>query len=53
MEEDDTLLKITCQHCNGFVTYKGKSGELLYIIFLHVGFSTLKPYPEELDPEYF
>ena len=26
MDEDDTYLKITCQHCNGFVTFSSRSG---------------------------
>ena len=29
MEEDDNLFKTTCQICNGFVTCKVRSGELL------------------------
>ena len=53
MEEDDTLLKITCQRCNVFVTFKGRSGELLYIFFLNYGFYTLVLYLEELDQENF
>ena len=53
MEEDDTLFKITYQIFNGFVTFKGRSGELIYITFLHARLYTLVPYPEELDPEIF
>ena len=53
MEEDDTLFKITCQRCNGFVTCKGRIGKLLYITFMHAGFSTFVIYPEDLDPENF
>ena len=49
MEENDNQSKITCQRCNGFVTCKGMSGELLYITFLNAGFSTLGRYTEELD----
>ena len=41
MEEDDNQLKITRQHCNMFVTCKDRSGELLYITFLHSGLSLL------------
>ena len=48
MEEDDTLFKITCQSCNVFVKCKGKSGELLYINFIHAIFSTLVLYPKSL-----
>ena len=29
MEEDDTLFKINYQHCNGFLTFKGWSGEMI------------------------
>ena len=50
MEEDDNLFKILCQRCNGFVTGKDRSGELLYITFIHAGFSTLGLYTEEIDP---
>ena len=53
MEENDNQLKSTCQSCNGLVKYSGRSAELLYITFLHVGFSTLELYPEELVPENF
>ena len=31
--DDDKPFKITCQNCNGFVGYAGKSGELIYINF--------------------
>ena len=51
MEEDNNQLKISCQCCNGFVTYSGSSVILLYITFIRSGFSTLGLYPEELDPE--
>ena len=50
-EEDYNQLKITYQHFNGFVTCYGRSGELLYITFLHSEMSTFGPYPEELVPE--
>ena len=53
MEEDDNQLKTTCQHCNGFITCKVRSGELIYIKFLHSGLSTIGLYPEEFDPENF
>ena len=51
LEKDDNLLKITCQCSNGFVTCKGRSGEMLYINFLHAEFYTLVIYPEDIDPE--
>ena len=51
MEEDDTLLKIICQSCKGFVTCKGRSGEPLYMSFLHDGLSNISLYPEELDQD--
>ena len=53
VKEDDTIFKITCQHCNGFVTSKGMSVELLYINFLHDGLSTLGIYNEDVDPEIY
>ena len=53
MEEDYNLFKITCQCCNGFVTCKGSSVELICITFLHDRFYTLVLYPEYLDPEIF
>ena len=53
MEEDNNKLKIICQRCNIFATRKGRSGELLYITFLHDGFSTLGLYPKDLDSYIF
>ena len=53
MEEDDNKLKITCQSSNDFVTCSGRSGYQLYITFLHSGFSTLRPYHEELVQDLF
>ena len=53
MEEYDNQFKITCQHFNGFLTCKVRSVELIYITFLHAGFSTLGIYTDELDPEIF
>ena len=53
MEEDDNKLKITCKHCNSFVTCKDSSGEMIYIPFIRAGLSTLGIYPEELGPENF
>ena len=51
MEKDDNKLKITCQRSNGFVTGKFRSGEMLYIKFIHAILSTVGLYPKELDPE--
>ena len=51
--QDDTLLKITSQSCNGFLTYKVRSEELIYITFIYYVLSTLVIYPEYLDPENF
>ena len=48
MEKDDNKFKITCQCCNGFVAFKGNSGELLHINFFHAILSTFLLYPEEL-----
>ena len=53
IEEDNNKFKMNCKRCNGFVTCKVRSGELLYITFIHSGLSTLGLYPEELDPENF
>ena len=53
MEEADNQLKITCQHCNGFVICKGRSTELVYITFLHSGLSIIGIYPDELVQESF
>ena len=53
MEGDDNKFKITCQCHNVFVTFKGRSGEKLYITFPHYGLSTLGLYPKELNPESF
>ena len=50
MEEDDNLLKIICQLGNGFVTCKVRSGELLYINFLHAGLYNIGLYPENVHP---
>ena len=53
MEEHDTVLKITCQICNDFVTCKGRSRELLYTNFIHSGWSSFVIYTEEFDPKHF
>ena len=53
MEEDDNPFKITCQRCNGFVTFSGRSGELIYITFLDSGISTIGIYSEELVTKSF
>ena len=53
MEEDYNQLKITCKIHIGFVTCSGRSGELIYITFLHYGMSTLGLYTEELVSENF
>ena len=52
MGEEDNQFKITFQCCNGFVTCKGGSVELLYITFLNAGLSTLRLYPEALDQQF-
>ena len=52
MEEDDNLFKITFQHCNGFVTCKVRSVELLYITFLRYILSTIGPYTEYLNLDF-
>ena len=41
MEEGGNQFKIICQRCNGFVTFLGRSGELLYINLIHYGISTI------------
>ena len=46
-------IKITCQCCNGFVRFSGRSEEILYITFICAGMSTLGLYPEELVTENF
>ena len=53
MEEGVNSFKITCQHCNGFVTFSVRSGELIYITFSHDELYTIGLYPEELVPENF
>ena len=53
MEEEDSKLKLTCQHYNDFVKWYGKSVELIYITFIHAGIYTLGIYPEELVPDLF
>ena len=50
MKEDDTIFKITSQPCNGIVTFKVTSEELLYITFIHSVLSTIVLYLEDLDP---
>ena len=53
MEEDDNKLRITHQHCNGFVTCSGRSVELIYTTFIHAGMYTLGLYPDEIVSETF
>ena len=52
-EEDDKPIEIACKHCNGFVRFSGRSGELLYINFIHADMYTIGLYPGELVPENF
>ena len=49
---DAKPFKITCRHCTGYVRFSIKSGELLYITFIHEGMAIIRIYPEEIDPEY-
>ena len=49
----DKTLKLTFKYCNKYVIYDVKSGELLYINFLHEFMSTLGLYPEGISPEIF
>ena len=53
MQDGDNQFKINFQRFNGFVTFKVRSGELLYITFLYDGLSTIELYPEVIDPESF
>ena len=50
-DDDDKLSKITCKHCNGFVRWAGKSGELIYLTFIHEVRYTLEFYSKERVPE--
>ena len=43
--------RITCKHCNGFVTCSFSSVELIYITFIHAGISTIGIHPGEVVPE--
>ena len=51
MEEDDNQFNIAYQHCNGFVIFKVRSVEMLYITFLHSVMYNLGLYIEEIVPE--
>ena len=50
-EEDNKPLKINCRLFDGFFTCSEKSGELLYITFIHDEMSTLGIYSEDIVPE--
>ena len=45
MDDNDKQLKTTCQWSIVFVRCSVKSGEVIYINFLHLGMSTLGLYP--------
>ena len=53
MEEEDNQFNINIQCCDCFVTCSGRSGDLLYITFLHSGMSTIGIYPGDIVPEVF
>ena len=53
MDEDGNQFKITCKRCNDFETRSVRSGEMLYIIFLHYGIHTIWLHPGELVSEIF
>ena len=53
MEEYDNQFKITYQRCNGFKTCSDRGEEILCIIFIFAGMSTLGLYPEDIVPEKF
>ena len=50
-EDNDKIFKITFQHCNGFVRCSVKSGEQLYIHFIHDGMFNLGLYPGDIATE--
>ena len=51
VHEENKLLKINCQYCNGYVSLVRKSGKILSINFLHEGMSTIVLYPEGINPQ--
>ena len=51
-DDDDKPLKITFQYFNVFLRCAVNNGELLYMIFLHVGVCTLGIYFEDPVPEH-
>ena len=51
LDDDNKPFKIICQRCNRFVRCAGKSGELLYINFIHEVMPTLELYPEGISQE--
>ena len=53
VDDDNKPFKINCQICNDFLTCAGKSGDILYIAFLHAGMSTIGIYPEDINTENF
>ena len=46
LNENDKPIKITCKICNRYIRFSGKSGELIYINFIHAGMYTIGIYPE-------
>ena len=48
VNDDEKPFIITCQCFNGYVKCAVKSGEIIYITFLHAGMVSLGLYPEEL-----
>ena len=53
VDDDKKIFKITCKHCNGYIQCAEKSGEMLYINFIHTGMTSLGLSPEEIYPDNF
>ena len=41
VDDENKPFKVTCKNCNGFLRCAIKSGEQLYIGFIHEGMSTI------------
>ena len=53
VDDDDKPLKIHCSHCNRYIKISGRSGEILYVNFLHAGMTNIGLYPKYLDTKQF
>ena len=51
--DDNKPFIITYKYCNRLIICAGKSGELIFIPFIHADMSTIGILPEDISPGHF